>query len=123
VVLLLGIVILSLGALGALGANSFDETEAGVSIEIAQHELTRLAGEIEDVTLGGAPVKTVSLELDGADGKGTTIVRETAGNISISVGDDPVYSGNLGVIEYENSCVRIAHQACVVCLLSPAGYL
>lgn len=122
VVLLLGIVILSLGALGALGANSFDETEAGVSIEIAQHELTRLAGEIEDVTLGGAPVKTVSLELDGADGKGTTIVRETAGNISVSVGDDPIYSENLGVIEYENSGVRIAYQAGGVWRQNPAGH-
>lgn len=122
VVLLLGIVILSLGALGVLGANSFDETEAGVSIEIAQHELTRLAGEIEEVTLGDTPVKTVSFDLDGADSMGTTIVRGTEGTISVTVGDEMIYSGNLGVIEYENSGVRIAYQAGGVWRQSPGGH-
>lgn len=122
VVLLLGIVILSLGALGVLGANSFDETEAGVSIEIAQHELTRLAGEIEDVTLGDTPVKTVPLKLDGADSMGTTIVRGTAGSISVTVDDEEIYSGDLGVIEYEHSGVRIAYQGGGVWRRSPGGY-
>lgn len=111
VILLMGIVILSLGALGVLGVNSFDDTKAGVSIEIAEHEMSRLAGEIEDVAIGSSRVKTVDLDLDTAGSLGTTVVRENTGSISVMVGDDLIYSGDLGVIEYENSGVRIAYQA------------
>lgn len=122
VILLMGIVIVSLGALGVLGANSFENTKAGVSIEIAQHELSTLAGEIEDVAFGESPVKTVALELDAAGSLGTTVVREDAGSIDVAVGDDPVYSGDLGVVEYENSGVRIAYQAGGVWRESQTGY-
>lgn len=111
VILLMGIVILTLGALGVLGANSFEDTKAGVSIEIAEHEMSRLAGEIEDVAIGSSRVKTVDLDLDTAGSLGTTVVREDSGSIHVMVGDDLVYTGDLGVIEYENSDVRIAYQA------------
>ncbi|MFB6197586.1 MAG: hypothetical protein ABEI52_04865, partial [Halobacteriaceae archaeon] len=97
--------------LGVLGANSFDNTKAGVSIEIVQQEMTTFAGAIEDVSFGDTPVKTVTLELDTAGPMGTTVVRESSGSIDVTVGGAPVYSDDLGVVEYENSGVRIAYQA------------
>lgn len=121
VVLLLAIVIVSLGVLGVFGANNFETSTTGIDLEIAEHEMSTLASEIETVATGQTPVRTVSLEFDAAGSLGTTIVDETQGTITVDVGDEEVYSGNLGVIEYENAGVRIAYQGGGVWRQNPDG--
>lgn len=121
VILLLAIVIVSLGALGVLGANSFETSKAGVDLEIAEYEMSTLANEIETVASDQTPVRTVSLEFDAAGSQGTTIVDEDRGRISVDIGGEKIHSGNLGVVEYENAGVRIAYQGGGVWRQNPGG--
>lgn len=111
VMLLLGLVILAIGSLGVHGAQSIDDTTARASIGIAEEELVKFAGQSEDVAIGDASVRTVSLALGTAGNRGTTIVREDAGRIRIQIGDAEVVESTLGVVEYENQGVSIGYQA------------
>lgn len=121
VVLLLGVVMLSIGTIFYTGGGDFEAAKQGIGIEIAEHELKKLAGGIKDVAVGDSPVKTVQLELEDGQTAGATTINGGTGQISVSVGGSNIYSGYLGTVRFEQGTAAVAYQGGGVFRKYPSG--
>lgn len=109
-VLLVGVVTMAVGTALYAGTNDFDTAKQGIGIEVAEHELKKLGGELEDVAVGNSPVKTVQLNLESGQTAGTTTIDAQRGQINVHVGGTDVYTGYLGVIRFEQGSASVAYQ-------------
>jgi hypothetical protein len=115
VVLLLGLTILSVGALVAYGGAAIDDTEQTVDMQSAEHALSQLDSKVSLVALSEADRQSVSL---GRARQGSYSVHPDNGHITIrhndwnnENGSELIYTESLGEVRYENGDRVLAYQA------------
>ncbi|MFW5905224.1 MAG: DUF7289 family protein [archaeon] len=114
VVLLLGMTVLSVGALAAFGGAAIDGTEQTVDLQSAEHALSQLDSKASLVALSDAERQSVSL---GRARQGTYSVDPDRGHITVehvnynNENDTQVlYDAPLGAVRYENGETTLAYQ-------------
>ncbi|MGM0398767.1 MAG: DUF7289 family protein [Halobacteriota archaeon] len=114
VVLLLGITLLSVGALATFGSTAIDDTRHSVDVQSAEHALSQLDSKVSLVALSEADRQSVAL---GRGRQGTYTVHPDEGQITVTHhnysmdGDDQVlYDESLGEVRYETGQTTLAYQ-------------
>ena len=114
VVLLLGLTVLSVGALAAFGGAAIDDTEQSVDMQSAEHALSQLDSKVSLVALSQADRQSVSL---GRARQGSYSVHPDSGHITVTHNDydndngsEILYDGSLGAVRYENGDRVLAYQ-------------
>lgn len=114
VMILLATVLVIIGGVAAFSGGTFDSAKTGVDVGLVERDLTKLSGVIHDVSFGSNSVQTVGLNLRTVDDGGSTLVKQNAGSMEVTVsrsgGDTVVYDGPLGAVEYENKQTHVAYQ-------------
>jgi len=114
VMVLMAIVLVIISGVTAYSGGTFDSAKTGVDVGLVERDLTKLSGVIHDVSFGSNSVQTVGLNLRTVDDGGSTLVKEDAGTMKIVIsrsgGDDVVYDGPLGAVEYSNKQTQVAYQ-------------
>ena len=114
VVLLLGLTVLSVGALAAFGGAAIDDTEQSVDMQSAEHALSQLDSKVSLVALSEAERQSVSL---GRARQGSYTVHPDNGHITVTHNDyenengsEILYDESLGEVRYENGDRVLAYQ-------------
>lgn len=114
VVLLLGLTILSVGALAAFGGTAIHRTQHSVDVQSAEHALSQFDSEASLVALGRSDRQSVSL---GRGRKGTFTVLPDRGRVVITHENatnngtaTQIYDATLGEVRYESGDTVIAYQ-------------
>ncbi|MFB6070812.1 MAG: hypothetical protein ABEJ76_07290 [Halanaeroarchaeum sp.] len=113
VVLILGITVLSVGAIAALGGSAIDQTQQSIDVQSAQHALSQLDSEASLVALSRAERQSVQL---GRGRQGTYTVFPDRGRIVIrhhnysGNSDTVLYNATLGQVRYETGETVVAYQ-------------
>lgn len=113
VVLVLGLTVISAGAIAMMGGTAIDRTQQTVDVQSAEHALSQLDSEVSLVALSRADRQSVAL--GGRDG--TLTVHPDRGHITVThlnyteYGDDEViYDASLGEVRYEVGDQVIGYQ-------------
>lgn len=113
VVLLLGMTVLSVGALAAYGNVAIDDARHSVDIRSAEHALSQLDSKVSLVALSDAERQSVSL---GRGRQGTYSVLPDSGRITIThVNYTPgsnyeIYNETMGEVRYESGDTTLTYQ-------------
>lgn len=114
VVLLLGITLLSVGALATFGSGAIDGTQHSVDVQSAEHALSQLDSKVSLVALSEADRQSVAL---GRGRQGTYTVHPDEGHITVkhlnySMDEDEhvLYEDTLGEVRYETGSTTLAYQ-------------
>lgn len=114
VVLLLGITLLSVGALATYGSAAIDGTQHSVDVQSAEHALSQLDSRVSLVALSEADRQSIAL---GRGREGTYSVLPDEGQITVTHlnhsnnGDEHVlYEESLGEVRYETGETTLAYQ-------------
>ncbi|WP_259519758.1 hypothetical protein [Halanaeroarchaeum sp. HSR-CO] len=112
--MLLGITLLSVGALATFGSAAIDDTRHSVDVQSAEHALSQLDSRVSLVALSEADRQSVAL---GRGRQGTYTVHPDAGQITVTHlnysnnGDEHVlYNDSLGEVRYDTGETTLAYQ-------------
>jgi flagellin-like protein len=109
-VLLVAIVVGVSGLVLSTGALGLGESKEKVDTDTVRTDFETLAGEAKPVVFGDTSQTEIELEMsEHARSETTFDVEESTGSISVEVGGSTIYSGSLGMIEFEHENTAYAY--------------
>lgn len=120
-VLLVGIVVVGIGAFMAAGGSSIQNSKDSVSQESVEFELTKISEEAKSVIFGSNSQVTISLDVESASGQQIYTMNESRSSMTVTVGGAEVYDGQLGTLVYESGETSYGYQAGGVFKISDGG--